>query len=71
VAGAVGLFPRLVAEEAAGYGGGRISVLERIEELEVREREKEELLAWVTAMAEEHGLDVESLKAVLGGGVVR
>jgi hypothetical protein len=43
-------------------------VLERIEELEAREREKKELLAWVTAMAEEHGLDVEPLRAVLGGG---
>jgi len=46
-------------------------MLERIEELEVWEREKEELLAWVTAMAEEHGLYVEPLKAALGGGVVR
>jgi hypothetical protein len=56
-----------VAEEAAGYGVGRVRMLERIEELKVWEREKEELLAWVTAMAEEHGLYVEPLKAVLGG----
>jgi hypothetical protein len=34
---------------------------------EAREREREELLAEVTAMAEEHGLDAGSLKAVLGG----
>jgi uncharacterized protein (UPF0335 family) len=47
--------------------GPRAQVLGRIEELEAREREKEELLDGVTAMAEEHGLDAGALKAVLGG----
>jgi len=42
-------------------------VLGRIEELEEQEREKEELLARVTAIAEQHGLDAGTLKAVLGG----
>ena len=44
----------------------KAQVLERIEELAEREREKEELLTRVTAMAEEHGLDAGPLKAVLG-----
>jgi nucleotide-binding universal stress UspA family protein len=47
--------------------GLRAQVLGRVEELEAREREKEELLAGVAAVAEEHGLDVGPLKAVLGG----
>jgi nucleotide-binding universal stress UspA family protein len=47
--------------------GLRAQVLERIEELEAREREKEELLAGVTAVAEEHGLDVGPLRVVLDG----
>ena len=47
--------------------GLRTQVLGRIEELEAREREKERLLAGVTAVAEEHGLDAGPLKAVLGG----
>jgi hypothetical protein len=42
-------------------------VLARIEVLEEREREKEEMLAGVAAVAEEHGLDVGPLKAVVGG----
>ena len=46
--------------------GLRAQVLERIEELEARENEREELLAEVTAMAEEHGLDAAALKAVGG-----
>jgi uncharacterized protein (UPF0335 family) len=40
-------------------------VLERIETLEEQEREREELLSEVTAMAEEHGLDAGALKAVM------
>jgi hypothetical protein len=47
--------------------GVRAQVLERIELLEEQEREKEELLAGVAAVAEEHGLDAGPLKAVLGG----
>jgi hypothetical protein len=43
--------------------GFRAQVLGRIEELEEREREKEELLAGAAAVAEEHGLDVGALKA--------
>lgn len=46
--------------------GLRAQVLGRIAVLEEREREKEGLLAGVTAMAEEHGLDGGALKAVLG-----
>jgi hypothetical protein len=37
-----------------------------MEQLEERKREKTELLAGVNAMAEEHGLDVGPLGAVLG-----
>jgi nucleotide-binding universal stress UspA family protein len=47
--------------------GLKAQVLARIEVLEEQERKKEELLAQVDAVAEEHGLDVEPLKAVLGG----
>jgi hypothetical protein len=47
--------------------GLRAQVLARIETLEKQEREKEELLQGVTAMAEEHGLDAGALKAVIGG----
>jgi hypothetical protein len=46
--------------------GLRAQVLERVEELEEREREKGELLAQVDAVAEEHGLDAGPLKAILG-----
>jgi hypothetical protein len=46
--------------------GLKAQVLTRIEELEEREREREELLAGVTAMAEEHGLDAGAVKAVMG-----
>ena len=37
--------------------GFKVQGLKRIEELEEREREREELLAQVVAVAEEHGLD--------------
>ena len=47
--------------------GLRAQVLERIEILEEQEREKDRLLAGVTAMAGERGLDVKPVKAVLGG----
>jgi hypothetical protein len=47
--------------------GLKAQVLGRIEELKRREREREEMLAEVTAMAEEHGLDAGALKAVLDG----
>jgi hypothetical protein len=40
----------------------KAQVLERLAVLEEREREKEELLAGVTAVAEEHGLDVVQTK---------
>jgi len=59
-----------LAQEAApksdlDVAGLKAHFLTRIEELEAREREREELLAGVTAMAEGHGLDAEALKAVL------
>jgi uncharacterized protein (UPF0335 family) len=44
-----------------------VQVLKRIEVLEEREREREELLSEVTAIAEEHGLDAGALMAVMGG----
>ncbi len=47
--------------------GLKAQVLGRIEILEEREREKEELLAGLTAMTEEHGLDAGALKAVMKG----
>ncbi len=47
--------------------GLRAQVLGRVEELEERERKKEEMLAGVTAVAKEHGLDTGALKAVVGG----
>lgn len=47
--------------------GLKAQVLERIEILEEQERERQELLAEVTAMAEEHGLDAGAVKAVIGG----
>jgi uncharacterized protein (UPF0335 family) len=42
--------------------GLKAQVLERIDTLEEREREREELLAEVTAMAEEHGFDARRLR---------
>jgi hypothetical protein len=48
--------------------GIKAQFLGRIEELEAREREREELVGEVSAaMAEEHGLDAGPLKAALGG----
>jgi hypothetical protein len=47
--------------------GLKVQVLRRIEILEEQEREKEELLARMDAVAEEHGLDAGPLKALLGG----
>jgi uncharacterized protein (UPF0335 family) len=47
--------------------GLKAQVLERIEELEEREREREEMLTQVMAVADEHGLDAGPLKAVMGG----
>lgn len=47
--------------------GLRAQMLGRIEELEAREREREEMLAEVMEMAKEHGLDAGALKAVLDG----
>lgn len=46
--------------------GLKAQVMERIEVLEEQERERQELLAEVTAMAEEHGLDAGAVKAVMG-----
>jgi hypothetical protein len=47
--------------------GLKTQVLERIEVLEEREREKVELLAGVAAVAEKHGLDARTLRTVLEG----
>jgi hypothetical protein len=47
--------------------GLKSQVLGRIEELEAREREREELLAEAMELAKEHGLDAGALKAVLDG----
>lgn len=47
--------------------GLKSQILGRIEELEERERERKELLAEVTTMAEEHGLDAGMLRSVMGG----
>jgi uncharacterized protein (UPF0335 family) len=46
-------------------GGLKAQVLGRIEELEAQEREREELLTEITAMAEEHGLDARALKVAI------
>jgi hypothetical protein len=47
--------------------GLKAQVLERIETLEEREREREALLSQVMAVADEHGLDAGAFKAVMGG----
>lgn len=47
--------------------GLKAQVLGRIETLEEREREREELLADVLAVADEHGLDAGAMRTVLGG----
>ena len=41
-------------------------MLGRIEGLEARERERKEPLAEIMEMGEEHGLDTEALKVVMG-----
>ena len=46
--------------------GLKAQVLGCLEALEAREREREEIIAEITAMAEEHGLDVGAVKAVVG-----
>ena len=45
----------------------RAEILRRVEELEEREREKEEMLAELVPAMEASGLDTGVLKAVLGG----
>jgi hypothetical protein len=45
-----------------GVKGLKAQVLERIELLEEREREREELLSQVIAVADEHGVDAGALK---------
>ncbi len=47
--------------------GLKAEVLRRIEELEAREREKEEILSEIVPAMEERGYDAEALQAVLGG----
>jgi uncharacterized protein (UPF0335 family) len=47
--------------------GLKAQVLERIELLEERERERQALLKEVLTVAGEHGLDGGALKAVMGG----
>ena len=47
--------------------GLKAQVLERIEVLEEREREKEELLAALVPAMEARGYDTQALKAVMGG----
>jgi len=50
--------------DAAGL---RAQVLGRLEELEAREREREEILSELVPAMEERGYDTEAVKAVLGG----
>jgi uncharacterized protein (UPF0335 family) len=47
--------------------GLKAQVLGRIEELEAREREREELLAELVPAMEVRGYDTEALRAVMGG----
>jgi hypothetical protein len=47
--------------------GLKAQVLERIDELEEREREREELLAELVPAMESRGYDAGSVKAVMGG----
>jgi hypothetical protein len=47
--------------------GLKAQVLERIEVLEEREREREELLAEVVPLMESRGYDTQAVKAVMGG----
>ncbi len=50
-----------------GVAGLKAQVLGRIEELEAREREREELLAELVPAMEARGYDTEAVKAVVGG----
>jgi uncharacterized protein (UPF0335 family) len=45
----------------------KAQVLERIETLEERERERQELLAKVVPLMESRGYDTGAVKAVMGG----
>jgi uncharacterized protein (UPF0335 family) len=45
----------------------KAQVLERIETLEERERERQELLAKVVSLMESRGYDTGAVKAVMGG----
>jgi hypothetical protein len=47
--------------------GLEAQVLGRLEELEAREREREELLSELVPAREERGYDAETLKAMMGG----
>jgi uncharacterized protein (UPF0335 family) len=47
--------------------GLKAQVLERIEVLEEREREREELLAELVPAMEARGYDTQAVKAVMGG----
>jgi uncharacterized protein (UPF0335 family) len=47
--------------------GLKAQVLERIEVLEEREREREELLAGLVPAIEARGYDMGAVKAVIGG----
>ena len=47
--------------------GLKAQVLGRIEELEAREREREEILSELVPAMESRGYDTEALKAVMGG----
>ena len=47
--------------------GLKAQVLGRIEELEAREREREELLAELVPAMEERGYEAGAVKAVMGG----
>jgi len=47
--------------------GFKKQVLVRIQVLEEQERERQELLTGVTALAEEHGFDLGPLKVMSGG----
>ena len=47
--------------------GLKAQVLERIEVLEERERERQELLAEVVPLMESQGYDTQAMKAVMGG----
>lgn len=50
-----------------GVAGLKAQVLERIEVLEEREREREELLAELVPAMEARGYDTGAVKAVMGG----